>query len=215
MRVCAADEPLLLSNRRWSGTPQYAPPRTSAGTLVVSIARVSVLKDEASFATIVVWGEIARIIAKTTAAEVNAIVRARPFRDDSCKRNASRGITALLEDDLPSLSVQYLRKHTTFAAVWRADVQDEGDCPREVNYFRIPVLAGLDPAWSVHCQRHVGVIRPGRSVRGRIGRGFGEQIPVWLVHDYDVAADLLVPGERHLPRQLGIRHLTSSRAACG
>ena len=28
-------------------------------------------------------------------------IRALPFRDDSCKWNASRGITALLEDDLP------------------------------------------------------------------------------------------------------------------
>ena len=65
----------------------------------------------------------------------------------------------------PSPSVQYLRKHTAFAAVWRADVQDEGDRPREVNYFRIAGVAGLDPAWSVHRQRYVGVICRGRSVR--------------------------------------------------
>jgi hypothetical protein len=46
-----------------------------AGTIfAVSISRVSVLKDEASFAMIVVCGEIARITARTTAAEVNGIV---------------------------------------------------------------------------------------------------------------------------------------------
>ena len=105
------------------------------------------------------FGPVADISTRTPA------IRALPFPNDSCKWNLSRVITSLLEDDLPFSSVQYFRKHTAFAAVWRADVQNEGDRPAEVNYFRIPVLAGLDPAWSVHRQRHVGVIRPGRSVR--------------------------------------------------
>ena len=39
-----------------------------------------------------------------------------------------------------------------------------------------------------------------------VGAWFREQVPIGLVHDHDVAADLLVPGKDHLLCEFGVGH---------
>src|SRR5215471_6144653 len=61
--------------------------------------------------------------------------------------------------------VQDLGQNAAFTAVWRPDIQQEGDRPPKVPDFGLAVLAGLDPI----CAWHIRVIRPWRSVSRAIG----------------------------------------------